>query len=177
MASRKAGNDLEGWVQRLARPSERQRAKAHLLRCGFPAVPAIRRGLRSHADPMVRATCAKLLDQLADDEAIPDLVAAVDDPDPTVAKLALHALACDRCKQGACRPGDDLFVPRALELVRTRPEPTVRAGAIDALAQAATRDPSIAGQLLEAIEGEPISGLKHLARQRLKRTHTAAQPA
>src|SRR3954453_19774741 len=94
----------------------------------------LRRGL-GHPNPAVRASCAQILDRLLDDDAIPDLVAALDDPDAMVVKRALHSLACDACKTGACRPGDDLFVPKAIELARRDPRPVVRAAAFDALAQ------------------------------------------
>jgi HEAT repeat protein len=168
MATRIAGGDFDGWVDRLAKPTERQRARSHLLRCGPLAVPAVRRGLH-HADPLVRASCAKLLDKLADDESVADLVAALDDPDPLVVRLALHSLACDECKEGECRRGDEVFVPRAMELLRTSEETTVRIGAIDALAQAARRNPALVDELLELFDRERDPGLRNLARQRLKR--------
>ena len=66
---------------------------------------------------MVRRLCASILDHLADEAALVDLVAALDDEDPGVLKRSLHALACDRCKENECRPGEELFVPRALELL------------------------------------------------------------
>ena len=165
-----AGGDFDGWVDRLAVPSLRRRAWLHLRRCGPPVVPAVRRGLH-HPDAHVRATCAQILDQLLDDDAIPDLVSVLDDPDPTVVKRALHSLACDHCKQGACRPGDDLFVPKALELARHDPRPTVRAGAFDALAQVARRDPKVAAEALRIVDEERDPGVRHAARIRFRRPH------
>jgi HEAT repeat protein len=167
-----AGGDFDGWVDRLRIPSQRKRALLHLQRCGAPVVPALRRGL-VHDDPQVRATCAQILDRLLDDDAVPDLVAALDDPDPMVVKRALHSLACDRCKEGACRPADDLFVAKALELARTDPRPAVRAGAFDALAQASTRDPDLAARALAIVDGERDPGLRHAARLRFRRGHGA----
>ena len=167
-----AGGDFDGWVERLATPGQRKRAWLHLLRCGPPAVPAIRRGLH-HPNPQVRSTCAQILDRLLDDDAIPDLVAALDDPDPMVVKRALHSLACDQCKEGACRPGDDLFVGKAIELARSDPRPGVRASAFDALAQAATRDPELATAILGIVAHEPDAGLRRSAVVRLRRGHGA----
>ena len=110
---------------------------------------------------MVRSTCAGMLDQLLDDAAVPDLVGALDDPDVGVVKRALHALACDACTVGECRPADDLFVPKAFELLAD-PNPDVRAGAIDALRQVAKRDPSMRERLREVADAEPNSGLRRM---------------
>jgi HEAT repeat protein len=131
------GSNFDGWVDELAHSRHRQAARHHLLAAGERAVPAVRRGLL-HADAEVRRICVNMLDRLVDDDSVPDLVAALDDPDPQVARRALHALACDACKQNECRPGDDLFVPRAIELTND-PDPDLRAGAIDALGKAAQR--------------------------------------
>src|SRR3954469_10833629 len=170
MATRIAGGDFDGWVDRLAKPSQRKRAWTHLQRCGPPVVPALRRGLH-HPNPAVRSSCAQILDRLLDDDAIPDLVEVLDDPDPIVVKRALHSLACDACKTGACRPGDDLFVPNAIELARRDPRPVVRASAFDALAQVATRDPRVAAEVLAIVAAEPDPGIRHSAGLRFRRPH------
>lgn len=152
------GHDYDAWVALLAVTSRRQAARLHLRSRGPDVVPALRRGLR-HDHPVVRATCAGLLDQLMDEASIPDLVAALDDSDVRVVRRALHALACDACTVGECRPGDELFVPRALELL-SDPDPDVRAGAIDALQQVAKRDPSMRERMRALAEREPDSGLR-----------------
>ena len=163
-----AGGDYDGWVRLLGSDAYRRRAKTHLLRSGAPTVPALRRGLQ-HDAAVVRRSCAALLDHLLDDDALPDLVAALDDPDPSVLKRTLHALACDACKENACRPGDDLFVPRAIELLR-HPDPGVRVQAIDTLARVARRSPrdSPAAVALAGVEDEErLGGLRQMARRRL----------
>ena len=105
-----------------------------------------------------------MLDQLVDDEAIPDLVGALDDDDPEVLRRALHALACDQCKQNECHPGDELWVDRALELAR-HANVDVRAGAIDALAKASRRRVDVSDALLAIAEREPDRGLSEMARK------------
>lgn len=115
---------------------------------GAPALPAIRRGMRD-PDPVIRRSCTSILDHLVDDESLPDLVDALDDDDPAVCGLALHALACDRCKEGECRPGEDLFVPRAIEIVKTHRHPRVRAAAVDALGKVVHRRPDVAELLAQ----------------------------
>lgn len=164
-----AGGDYDGWVRLLGSDPYRQRAKRHLLRSGSAALPALRRGLRLEV-AIVRRSCAVILDHLVDEDALPDLVAALDDPAPEVLTRALHALACDACKENECRPADDLFVPRAIELLG-HPDPDVRASAIDALGKVAGRtgDPRspAAVALARAQEADRIAGLRNMARRRL----------
>jgi HEAT repeat protein len=164
-----AGGDFDGWVRLLGSDAYRQRARRHLMRSGSAALPALRRGLH-HDAPAVRRVCATILDFLLDEDALPDLVGALDDPDPQVLKRALHALACDACKENECRPADELFVPRAIELL-DHPEPEVRAGAIDALGKVAQRtgDPGspAARALAAAVLEDRDAGLRNMARRRL----------
>jgi HEAT repeat protein len=159
-----AGNDFDGWVRQLAIAHCRQGAKRHLLRSGPAALPAIRRGLQ-HPAVIVRRVCVALLDHLVDEESLPDLVAALDDEDPAVCARALHALACDRCKDNECRPGEELFVPRALALLRN-PNADLRAAAIDALGKVAARRPDVVAALVASGERDTDPGLRTMARRR-----------
>jgi HEAT repeat protein len=165
-----AGSDFDGWVKQLAVSSRRQRARRHLLATGPRAVPAIRAGLH-HPEPMVRRMCARILDQLVDEDTLPDLVAALDDEDVGVLRLALHSLACDRCKQGECRPGEELFVPRALEFLH-HPDADVRAAAIDALGNVADHRPDVADALADAGHHDADPGLRAMARRLAHRAGT-----
>ena len=164
-----SGGDFDGWVRLLGSDAHRQRAKRHLLRSGSPALPALRAGLR-HEQAIVRRSCAVILDHLVDEASLPDLVAALDDPAPEVLTRALHALACDACKENECRPADDLFVPRAIELLG-HPDADVRASAIDALGKVAQRtgDPTSAAAvaLARAQEDDRNPGLRNMARRHL----------
>jgi HEAT repeat protein len=164
-----AANDYDGWVAQLGNSERRQRAKIHLREAGQPALPAVRRGMQ-HPKPIVRRLCASLLDFLADDAAFVDLVAALDDDDPGVLKRALHALACDQCKENECRPGEDMFVPRALELLHHE-NPDIRASAIDTLGKVAARRPDVADALAATAEHDPDKGLRGMARHRLPIAH------
>lgn len=163
MAGRPAPGDYKGWVAQLAKPSRSREARVHLLTAGAAALAAIESGM-SHRDPRVRRHCVNLLDHLLDDGSLPLVVAAIDDPDDQVAFRALHALACDRCKEGECRPGEDLWVPRALELLFSN-RPTVRAGAIDALGKLAHRRPQVAAALARSAAEDPDRGLRGKARR------------
>ena len=157
-----ARNDFAGWVAQLGHASSRPRAKQHLYAAGRTAVGAICRGLR-HDNAIVRRQCVNLLDHLVDDDSLPALIAAVDDTDPSVAGRALHALACDRCKEGACRPGEDLWVPKALGLLH-HPDPDLRAAAIDALGKVASRREDVVAALLTVSEHDTDRGLRGMAR-------------
>ncbi len=111
-----------------------------LLSAGATAVPALRRGSR-HDKAMVRRSCARILDKYLDDETVPALVDAPDDEDTGVVGAALHTLACDGCKEGECRPGEALWVAKALRLLGLA-DPDLRAAAIDALGKVATTGPT-----------------------------------
>jgi HEAT repeat protein len=160
-----AARDFDGWVAQLAHSQRRQHAKLFLRQAGAPALPAVRRGMQN-PNPMVRRLCASLLDFLADEAAFVDLVAALDDDDPGVLKRALHALACDQCKENECRPGEDLFVPRALDLLHDD-NPDVRASAIDTLGKVAARRADVVAALADVAERDPDRGLRGMARRRV----------
>ena len=160
-----AAHDYDGWVAQLAHSQRRRDAKLFLRSAGAPALPAVRRGMH-HPKAIVRQQCASLLDFLADEAAFVDLVAALDDDDPGVLKRALHSLACDQCKENECRPGEDMFVPRALELLHD-PNADIRASAIDTLGKVAARRPDVAAALADAATRDPDRGLRGMARRRV----------
>lgn len=157
-----SGSDFDGWVDQLA-TSRRQLAKQHLLRAGNTALPAIRRGAR-HRDAVVRRVCVAMLDRLVDQDSVEDLVAALDDEDVGVRRRALHALACDACKENDCRPGEHLWVPRAMAQLRD-PDPDLRAAAIDALGKVARRREDAAAALDAVSRDDPDRGLRGMARR------------
>lgn len=155
-------DDFDSWVEHLAVPHRHKRAKWHLMLSGSPALPAIRRGLQ-HPDPAVRRSCTNILDHLVDEESLPDLIAALDDDDPIVRGRALHALACDQCKEGACRPGEELFVPRAVEILENEPLPRLRAAAVDALGKVVHRRPEVAELMSKVAANDPDRMVRKMA--------------
>ena len=170
-----AAHDFDGWVAQLAHSQRRQDAKLYLRQSGAPALPAVRRGMH-HDKPMVRRLCASILDHLADETAFVDLVGALDDDDAGVLKRALHALACDQCKENECRPGEELFVPRALELLHHE-NPDIRASAIDTLGKVVARRPDVAAALIDVSQRDRDAGLRSMARRRLPRVKNgSAEP-
>src|SRR5262249_10521278 len=117
-------------IAALAVPHRAKHAYWHLVLGGPAALPAVRRGL-THSNADVRTYCARALDHLVDETAYPALIAALDDGDPRVREEALHALACDRCKDNACRPEKTDVLAKGMQLLRTDPDRRVRAFAAE----------------------------------------------
>lgn len=123
----------------------------------------LRRGLK-HPDARVRVVCASILDHFLDDGAIADVVACLDDPSPQVRARALHALGCDRCKEGACRPGEAAFLPAAIRLARNDPDPAVRVTAVETLARSSARhSEEVRATLAQARDQDPVSRVRKVA--------------
>lgn len=69
-----------------------------LLERGAASVPALLEGL-VHPKGKIRATCALLLDHVADDRCVAPLLHAIrHDSLEAVRRCALHSLVCDGCK-------------------------------------------------------------------------------
>jgi len=144
-------------VAALADPHRCGQALARLIALGPDAVEPACAGLR-HADARVRARCCRVLDHVMDPGSIGAVIGALADPAPEVRREALHALACDRCKAGDCRPGAAAVLAPVLAILAADPSPHVRAyacevvgawahthgEAADALRATAASDPSAA---------------------------------
>ena len=66
----------------------------------------------------------------------------------------LHTLACDRCKEGDCRPQEQEVLPRALALLANDPDRHVRAMAIEVVGQFARVTPAAVDALETAMKGD-----------------------
>jgi hypothetical protein len=118
-------------VEQLADPHRYHPALQRLLELGPDAAGPARDGL-THPDPGVRSRCCKVLDHVMDAASTPALVAALDDPVAVVRIDALHALACDRCKNDSgCRPDAAAVLPPGIRILRTDSDPHVRAMAAE----------------------------------------------
>src|SRR5687768_13991757 len=104
-------------------------ARRRLYEAGPLAVSAVRRALR-HENPHVRWFACGFLDHFLDNSALPELIERLDDEDARVRERALHTLACERCKEGACRPGEEMYLPTVFRMLETDPSSHVRGGAI-----------------------------------------------
>ena len=131
---------LDDLVQDLGVRHRSKAALRELMRQGPGATRALQRGLWD-ANPAVRVGCCVILDHHLDASAIPDLLANVAHEDAAVRRWALHALTCDRCKQGECRPGEDDTIPLAMQMLTEDADYQVRTAAVHALGPSVhTRD-------------------------------------
>lgn len=120
----------EQLVATLADPHRAVEALQRLIALGPDAVSAACEGLRN-PNAHVRVNCCKVLDHVMDPESVAAVISALADPVPEVRYEALHALACDRCKSGECRPSASAVLPPAMALLAADPSPHVRAMACE----------------------------------------------
>ena len=146
-ATRDYDSDYDRWVEDFAAKHREKPASRQLMAAGAAATAALRRGLR-HPDPAVRVGCCKVLDHYLDEDAVPELVENLEHPHPEVRAWALHALACERCKQGDCRPAEDEIVPKAARILRGDENRHVRQMAANLLGPMVHRAP----EALRALE-------------------------
>jgi hypothetical protein len=138
----------------LAVPHRFKLALRQLMAAGMLATPALRRGLR-HADADVRVGCCIVLDHFMDAAAVPELIENLRHDSPRVRGWALHALACDRCKEGACRPGEDDVVPIAIRMLREDESRGVRKTAVGMLTPAVHKREDVRRALEHARDHDP----------------------
>ena len=135
-----AGRSLDDLVQDLGVRHRSKAAQRELMRRGPGATRALQRGL-SDPNPAVRVGCCVVLDHRLDASASPDLLANVAQEDAAVRRWAMHALTCDRCKEGECRPGEDDTIPLAIQMLTDDVDYQVRTAAVHALGPSVhTRD-------------------------------------
>jgi HEAT repeat protein len=146
----------------LADPHRRTLAYRQLLQLGAGAGDAVRLGLR-HPDPQVRAQCCRVLDHVMDAASAPALMAALEDPAQEVRIQALHALACDRCKEGSWHPPAEVVLPAALKVLRDDPSARVRAMAAELVAAWADTHPAAAAALAMAATADCSTSVRKKA--------------
>jgi HEAT repeat protein len=157
-----AADDLFGWVDRLAVPHHQKEAMWHLILSGPDALPAVRAGL-AHDDPVIRRGCTQVLDHLVDDDALADLVEMVTDDDAEVRGSALHALACERCKDNGCTPVMADVLPAALDRLRTDEDDHVRAQALGVIGQYVHVSTDALDAVVHAHEHDPHPAVRKMA--------------
>jgi HEAT repeat protein len=121
-------------IARLGIQHHAKTAYRELFGLGFAVVAAAREGLK-HENASVRYYCCSLLDHFLVPEALGDLISMVRDPDANVRVMALHTLACDRCKEGDCRPAEADVLPEALRVLHEDEDAHVRAMAVEVVGQ------------------------------------------
>lgn len=155
--------DFDSLVENLGIPHRAKHAHWTLLGAGVQAVPALKQGL-SHPNPAVRAAVCVILDHCLEEDCIPDLRANLTHDDEEVRAWAIHALACDRCKEGSCRPGEDDTIPIAVDMMLNDPSALVRSRAIALVGESVHRRPASIDALRQALEIEPSPGNRKIIR-------------
>lgn len=155
-------DDYPSWVELLADPLRAKRAYWHLVLSGSDALEPAKAGL-AHENPEVRRLCARILDHLADEDSFGRLAGMLADPDPEVRAAALHALACDRCKQASCRPDKTMVLGPALVLLAADPDKYVRAMAVEVVGGFVHTDSEAAAALVRAHESDPEPSVRKKA--------------
>jgi len=145
---------LDDLVQDLGVRHRSKAALRELMRRGPEATRALRRGLLD-ANPAVRVGCCVVLDHHLDASAIPDLLANVAHEDAAVRRWALHALTCDRCKKGECRPGEGDTIPLAIQMLTDDVDYQVRTAAAHALGPSVHTRDDVVYALRRAHEEDP----------------------
>jgi HEAT repeat protein len=124
-----------------------------LLDLEIQALPAVRAGLR-HENADVRLHCCRFLDRYLSPDTLSDLMDMLSDSDQRVRCSALHTLACDRCKEGTCKPKEAEVLPRAMKLLQCDPDAHVRAMAIEVVGQFAHTSNLAAAAISAAQQGD-----------------------
>lgn len=158
-----AREDLDACVECLGVAHRYKEALRVLMAAGTEATPAVRRGLH-HNDPIVRVGCCFVLDHFMDEESLPDLVGNLDHEHADVRSRALHTLACDRCKEGACRPAENDVVPIAIRMLKEDPSRRVRSQAAAMLGQVVHRHRDVQEALEWARDHDPHPMVRKVAR-------------
>jgi hypothetical protein len=155
-------DDYRRWVEDLAVKHRARHALRCLMALGAQTTPALLEGLR-HPDPEVRIGCCKVLDHYLDPAALPELIRNLHHEDEKVRAWAMHALACDRCKEGTCRPGEDEVLPLAAQMLLHDESRRVRQMAAGVLGPSVHRSPEVLRTLEEARDHDPHPVVRKIA--------------
>ena len=154
--------DYYRWVEDLAVKHRSKQALRGLMAAGSLATPALLRGLR-HSEPAVRIGCCQVLDHHMDEAALPELLENLHHETEMVRAWAMHALACDRCKEGTCRPGEDQVLPIAAQMLIEDESRRVRQMAAGVLGPSVHRHPDVLRALEYARDHDPHPVVRKIA--------------
>ena len=157
--------EMEGYrrlVEDLAIKHRAREALRRLMAAGSLATPAVREGLH-YPEPAVRIGCCQVLDHFMDEAALPDLLENLHHENETVRAWAMHALACDRCKEGTCRPGEDEVLPIASNMLIHDESRRVRQMAAGVLGPSVHRRPDVLRALEYARDHDPHPVVRKIA--------------
>jgi HEAT repeat protein len=159
---------FDGWcdarvVDALGSVARASVAYRELVRRGHGAIAAIVAGLQ-HESPAVRLHCCELLDTLLVPEAEQDLLAMLADSDAAVRAAALHAVACDKCKQHCRLQAQSVVLSEGTRLLDADPAPGVRAQAIGVVGRFVHTSEEATAAIVRACQRDPSPAVRKKAR-------------
>ena len=157
-----ATDDYRSLVASLGVKHRSKEARRRLMLAGPRATSELRRGLKD-VDPDVRVGCCIVLDHHLDEDAVPELIDNLSHVHPEVRAWSLHALACDRCKEGACRPEEKRIIPLVIHILQTDPIRKVREMAVGLLGPAVLRSDVAREALCRAHAEDPSPVVRKIA--------------
>ena len=149
-------------IENLAVPHRAPDAYRTLMRVGRSALTAVRAGLR-HESADVRYHCCRFLDHYLESGSLSDVLCMLDDIDERVRVSTLHTLACDRCKEGSCRPDPSQVLPQAMKLLAGDSSPHVRAMAVEVVGQFVHAIPEAEAAVVNAARCDPSTKVRKKA--------------
>ena len=127
---------------------------------GVVPVDAMQAAALRHRSPKLRRHALGVLDHAANDASTATFRAALSDPVPAVRIVALHGLACERCRLGEICVDD--VVTDVLRVLRSDTNAKVRHAAIDVVARFTSRDGRVVAALHE-VAATDVDGLVRVA--------------
>ena len=104
----------------------------------LPPIAAMQQAALHHPNARVRRDCLNTLDHHANDSSADVFRQALRDPVPRVRAIALHGLACERCRTGELCASE--VVPALIAVLEEDPSPKVRHSAVGILLRLSSRD-------------------------------------
>src|SRR5262245_23520779 len=126
-------------------------------------VAALQVAALHHADPAIRRFCLFLLDHYANDVSWNTFHRALRDPVASVRELALHGLACERCRSNELCITD--VVTDLIDILGADPSAEVRHKTVAALARLADRDSRAGAALARAARNDSDSAIRLVAQR------------
>lgn len=116
----------------------------------LPAAPvaAMQAAALHHPNARIRRDCLTVLDHEASDASVDIFRAALADPVPRVRQIALHGLACERCREAELCVAD--VVPTLIDTLVNDDNAKVRHAAIGILLSVSDRDTRAGDAIREA---------------------------
>lgn len=165
MATTSGFSDVDDFLARFAQVPARKRSRA----AERAPLARVQQAALEHPDPFVRRACLDFLDHHANDESGAVFAAALGDPVEPVRNMALHSIACERCRSEELCLTD--VVPALIGVLEADPSPEMRHKAIPKLLEFADRDVRARAAVEAAADHDEDVLVRDVARRALGGEH------